>query len=51
MFPRAAGVSGVLSYDIALIDNLRLGNFNRNGYLGWPLWAGLMLDYVLASAA
>ncbi|XP_006455087.1 hypothetical protein AGABI2DRAFT_209373 [Agaricus bisporus var. bisporus H97] len=22
--------------------------FNRNGYLGWPLWAGLMLDYVLA---
>ncbi|KXN89207.1 4-hydroxybenzoate polyprenyltransferase, mitochondrial [Leucoagaricus sp. SymC.cos] len=23
-------------------------NFKRNGDLGWPLWAGLMLDYILA---
>ncbi|KAJ3576692.1 hypothetical protein NP233_g259 [Leucocoprinus birnbaumii] len=24
-------------------------NFKRNGHLGWPLWVGLMLDYLLAT--
>ncbi|KAF5350505.1 hypothetical protein D9756_008540 [Leucocoprinus leucothites] len=24
-------------------------NFKRNGHLGWPLWAGLMLDHLLSA--
>ncbi|KAF9446458.1 UbiA prenyltransferase [Macrolepiota fuliginosa MF-IS2] len=26
-------------------------NFKRNGHLGWLLWAGLMIDYVLSSGS
>jgi hypothetical protein len=32
----------------ALADQFSTANFNRNGQLGWIVWSGLMLDYIMS---
>jgi 4-hydroxybenzoate polyprenyltransferase len=45
--PRSCWSESSYSASVPTPDIQLIGNFNRNGQLGWIVWVGLALDYLL----